>query len=95
MHEVLQHNKEICVQVQGFITLTHITHTRIFVFTITNITHVHPSGTRCSYLLDFVGKLLCRLAILSGYCWEPTGMETKHKKAMLRRQSEQLEQQKY
>lgn len=48
-----------------------------------------------SYLLDFVGKLLRRLPILSGHCWEPTEMEKKSKKAMLRRTLEHLEQQKY
>lgn len=62
MHEVLQHNKEICVQVQGFITLTHITHTHICFY---------------NYKYNSCASKWHTLFLPPGLCWQ-TPVSTRH-----------------
>lgn len=63
MHDVLQHNnKEICVQVQGFITLTHITHTHICFY---------------NYKYNSCASKWHTLFLPPGLCWQ-TPVSTRH-----------------
>lgn len=63
MHEVLQNNnKEICIQVQGFITLTHITHTHICFY---------------NYKYNSCASKWHTLFLPPGLCWQ-TPVSTRH-----------------